>query len=405
VLVDFGIAKEIVDEAGMTTTTGARGLTPGFAPPEQYGAWSGRTDARSDIYAFSATLYVLLTNEVPADALSRMTKPEKFVPLARHAIKVSRSLAQAIDKALALEPENRFQSAEEMKTALRTPNAIAGPETPQPEPQSATIASDDTTTLGETVTVRVSKRGRLPFPILGAGFVGAVALAGFAVFMAFGRGASPVATNTIEPTETESVATPTVRATNTDVPGKTPVPLTAAQAQTAIPPTSTATSTPTVTNTNTVAPATNTRVATKTPLPTPTATQQATPTTPATTDSISNRVNAEGEGFVTISVNYTLVSVPDATIGAVASGVKADNPTQYYSSGWESTTVGQGSGTVEMTLPQSGCPRAKGQVNAIRVIMSWRTGQGGVRVNWMDGHPIQRNLEWVLKSTNCFASE
>ena len=51
-LVDFGLAK--VYDPGQETTIGARGATPGYAPPEQYG--QGRTDARSDVYSAGATL-------------------------------------------------------------------------------------------------------------------------------------------------------------------------------------------------------------------------------------------------------------------------------------------------------------------------------------------------------------
>lgn len=118
VLVDFGIAKEY-GEAGGVTTTGARGLTPGFASPEQYGLGTGGTNARSDLYSFAATLYALLTGDVPADALSRMMKPEKFVPVARRALNVSRPFAEAIDKALALDPDDRFASAAEMRAVIR----------------------------------------------------------------------------------------------------------------------------------------------------------------------------------------------------------------------------------------------------------------------------------------------
>ncbi len=50
-LVDFGLAKRV--EGGQMTTIGAQALTPGFAPPEQYG---GGTDATSDIYSLGATL-------------------------------------------------------------------------------------------------------------------------------------------------------------------------------------------------------------------------------------------------------------------------------------------------------------------------------------------------------------
>jgi serine/threonine protein kinase len=119
ILVDFGIAKEIGAAGSATTTTGARGLTPGFAPPEQYGFGQSRTDARSDIYAFGATLYALLANEPPVDAFERFKKPEEFVPLSSRPINVSRAMAEAIDRALSMAQEDRFQSADEMKAALR----------------------------------------------------------------------------------------------------------------------------------------------------------------------------------------------------------------------------------------------------------------------------------------------
>ena len=43
-LVDFGLAK--VDMGDQETTTGARAMTPGYSPPEQYG--QARTDPRSE---------------------------------------------------------------------------------------------------------------------------------------------------------------------------------------------------------------------------------------------------------------------------------------------------------------------------------------------------------------------
>ena len=56
-LVDFGIAKEF--NPAQSTTKGARAVTSGYSPPEQYGR--GTTDAKSDIYALGAALYHLLT--------------------------------------------------------------------------------------------------------------------------------------------------------------------------------------------------------------------------------------------------------------------------------------------------------------------------------------------------------
>ncbi len=120
VLVDFGIAKEM--KAGGETTAGAHGLTPGFAPPEQYGVTEGGTDARSDIYAFGATLYTLLTATPPADALSRVGKPEKFILLSRRAV-APQPLAAVIDKALAMDPDDRFPNTPAMLAVLRATDA------------------------------------------------------------------------------------------------------------------------------------------------------------------------------------------------------------------------------------------------------------------------------------------
>ena len=55
-LVDFGISKAY--DPTLKTTRGARAVTPGYSPPEQYGL--GTTDARSDVYALGATLYTCL---------------------------------------------------------------------------------------------------------------------------------------------------------------------------------------------------------------------------------------------------------------------------------------------------------------------------------------------------------
>ena len=68
-LVDFGLAKVV--QGGQATTTGARAMTPGYSPPEQYG--TARTDERTDIYSLGATLYAALTGVIPEDSLARAT--------------------------------------------------------------------------------------------------------------------------------------------------------------------------------------------------------------------------------------------------------------------------------------------------------------------------------------------
>ena len=113
-LVDFGLAK--VDMGAQETTTGARAMTPGYSPPEQYG--QARTDPRSDIYSLGATLYAALCGCIPEDSLSRVTGYARLASLRKHNPRVSKKLAAVIEKAMDTHPENRYQTALEMKKAL-----------------------------------------------------------------------------------------------------------------------------------------------------------------------------------------------------------------------------------------------------------------------------------------------
>ncbi|HEX7619878.1 MAG TPA: serine/threonine-protein kinase, partial [Anaerolineales bacterium] len=113
-LVDFGLAK-LVNE-NQATTTGARAMTPGYSPPEQYG--TARTGPRTDIYSLGATLYAALTGVIPEDALARAIDNVELMPLREYNPKISPNLAAAIEKAMSIHPEDRFQSAEEFRQAL-----------------------------------------------------------------------------------------------------------------------------------------------------------------------------------------------------------------------------------------------------------------------------------------------
>lgn len=114
-LVDFGLAK-VYQSASQATTTGARAMTPGYSPPEQYG--TARTDPRTDIYSLGATLYAALCGIIPEDGLARAMDNAQLTPLRKRNPKVSRRLAAAIEKAMAVDPSDRFQTAEDFKKAL-----------------------------------------------------------------------------------------------------------------------------------------------------------------------------------------------------------------------------------------------------------------------------------------------
>ena len=134
-LVDFGLAKLV--KGSQATTTGARAMTPGYSPPEQYG--TARTGPRTDVYSLGATLYAALTGVIPEDGLARAMDNVELTPVRKRNPKISRKLAAAIEKAMAVRPEDRFQSAEEFKKALLTSNIktqrLAGEPIVSPPPQ------------------------------------------------------------------------------------------------------------------------------------------------------------------------------------------------------------------------------------------------------------------------------
>ena len=78
-LVDFGLVKQLIPDEITVTVIQGRG-TATYTPLEQYGGDTGHTDARSDLYAFSATLYHLLTNQPPLEAKQRFLRPHGLKP-------------------------------------------------------------------------------------------------------------------------------------------------------------------------------------------------------------------------------------------------------------------------------------------------------------------------------------
>ena len=117
-LVDFGLAKRYTP--GTKTSLGARAVTEGYSPLEQYG--KGTTDARSDIYALGATLYHLLTGVEPLESVGR-TPRDGLVPAGRANPALSPHVAGAIGRAMEMDPDQRFQSAGAFKAALFPPGA------------------------------------------------------------------------------------------------------------------------------------------------------------------------------------------------------------------------------------------------------------------------------------------
>jgi serine/threonine protein kinase len=116
VLVDFGLVK--IYDANTQTTTGARAVSVGYAPPEQYG--QGGTDVRSDIYALAATIYMALTEIPPVESVQRLVN-DSLQPAHTLRKDVPIGFGMAIRKAMELLPANRFQTMQEFKKALFDP--------------------------------------------------------------------------------------------------------------------------------------------------------------------------------------------------------------------------------------------------------------------------------------------
>jgi len=116
-LVDFGLVKLLAP--GEVTITVLQGQgTALYTPLEQYGGDSGHTDVRSDIYAFGATLYHLLTNQAPADARERFLEPEHLVAPRQLNPDISPRTEKAILWAMALHPDDRPQTVEMFRESL-----------------------------------------------------------------------------------------------------------------------------------------------------------------------------------------------------------------------------------------------------------------------------------------------
>ncbi|MEO8071780.1 MAG: protein kinase [Acidobacteriota bacterium] len=122
ILLDFGLSKSSFGETRATTSGSIVGYTPHYAPMEQIRGTG--TDPRSDIYALSATLYQILSNVVPSDALTRADAiisgfEDPIKPLNEINPEVPKSISDIIYKGMSVSQDKRFTSAREMQKALR----------------------------------------------------------------------------------------------------------------------------------------------------------------------------------------------------------------------------------------------------------------------------------------------
>lgn len=112
VLMDFGIARAAESDLSMTQTGAALG-TPHYMSPEQ--ARGDPVDQRSDLYSLGVVFYFLLMGTVPyrgdsavSVGIKHLTEPLPLLP------KALQALQHFIDRLMAKDPAQRFQSAQEL---------------------------------------------------------------------------------------------------------------------------------------------------------------------------------------------------------------------------------------------------------------------------------------------------
>jgi len=164
-VADFGIARALVGEEGLTQTGIAIG-TPAYMSPEQASA-DKSTDARTDIYALGAVLYEMLAGEQPytgataqAVILKRFTEPVPSVRTTRP--NVPEAVDVAIQRALAPVPADRFGSAAEFARAIGSAATSTSPPVPPPIERAASAAPSSASAPTPVKAEKPGKRPRVP---------------------------------------------------------------------------------------------------------------------------------------------------------------------------------------------------------------------------------------------------
>jgi len=119
-LADFGIAKIASDESSITQVGSVLGTAAYLAPEQAAGEEAGPA---ADIYGLGVVAYQLLSGRLPYEAASLTElalKQQREVPPPLHHVDpaIPPALSVAVERALALTPKRRYQSAEEMRQAV-----------------------------------------------------------------------------------------------------------------------------------------------------------------------------------------------------------------------------------------------------------------------------------------------
>lgn len=244
ILIDFGAAREQATKATQALSA-LRVVKDGYSPQEFYLAGSTQAPS-SDLYSLAATFYHLITGETPPDSQIRITahvaqQADPYVPLGQRTKDFDEGFCSAIDRALAILPQDRVQTASDWKQLLVVePTEVTPPvekpmqaEKPEPAAVDTKVKSrpvkakikpkHETAAISRPRKIKPVKKGfRKNIPALLMGSAAVLVLVG-GTYMAPHDQVSTAATAPIEPPiEVE----PQVMLAKVDVPtSETPAPV------------------------------------------------------------------------------------------------------------------------------------------------------------------------------------
>jgi serine/threonine-protein kinase len=149
-LLDFGIARLNLPGRPRTTQFGMAVGTPAFMPPEQARGRAEEIDGRSDLWALGATMFMALTGRqvhegetTNEELLAAMTRSAPS--LATVAPRLPKELSELVDRALAFERDQRWESAAAMQQAVREVSALVSAQSSGVRARESFVAFEDFT--------------------------------------------------------------------------------------------------------------------------------------------------------------------------------------------------------------------------------------------------------------------